>query len=143
MDTDEKIKKLLGEESLIVLSTYGAGGVYSGLVAFAATPDMENIIFATDRSTRKYRNLVENPRVALLVDNRARAGDFCNIEALTITGRAGEVNGTEREPLSEIYLGKNPHLEEFLKKKSCALIRIRIENHVLVSNFQCTPDREI
>jgi hypothetical protein len=44
---------------------------YASLMAFAATDDLKRLLFATERNTRKYANLVSNPRAALLVDNRS------------------------------------------------------------------------
>jgi heme iron utilization protein len=79
----------LTSQPLAVLSTHQAGQPYSNLIAFAATPDLESIFFATTRATRKFANLMADPRVALLIDNRAnQEADFAEAAALTVLGSA-------------------------------------------------------
>ena len=64
------LNPLLLSQHLAVLSTYYDGQPYSNLVAFAATNDLKHILFATSRNTRKYDNLCENKKVAMLIDSR-------------------------------------------------------------------------
>ena len=70
-DPQRQLRALLEEQQLAVLATSEAGRPYTSLVAFAVTPDLDAILFATERATRKHANLTTEPRVALLVDNRA------------------------------------------------------------------------
>ena len=67
----EKLRKLFSVVQLAVLATEHDGSPYASLVAFAASDDLREIYFATDRETRKYSYLQENKQVALLVDNRS------------------------------------------------------------------------
>jgi hypothetical protein len=53
----ETIKRILDSQKLAVLATQRDGRPYGSLVAFAATDDMKNLLFATTRATRKYANL--------------------------------------------------------------------------------------
>jgi hypothetical protein len=46
------LKGLFSSQSLAVLATYGGGQTYGSLVAFAATDDLEVVVFATARDTR-------------------------------------------------------------------------------------------
>jgi len=131
------IQDLLTTQPLAVLSTHQSGQPYSNLVAFAATPDLENIFFATTRATRKFANLMADPRVALLIDNRSnQETDFAEAAAVTVLGVAREVQGSEREQGLQVYLAKHPYLEEFVTAPSCALLRVKIEKYILVSQFQ-------
>ena len=41
------------------------GKLYSNLVAFAATPDLRGLVFATTRATRKFENPTVDPRVSI------------------------------------------------------------------------------
>jgi len=54
------IKQILDSQRLAVLATQGDGSPYGSLVAFAATENMKNLLFATTRTTRKYANLLKN-----------------------------------------------------------------------------------
>lgn len=135
-DAPALLRHLLHSQRLGVLSTQGGGQPYASLVAFAAGPEPGDILFATDRATRKYANLRADARVALLVDDRAnRESDFGAAAAVTAVGFAEEVAGPDREPLAAHYLRKHAALAEFLASPGCALLRLRVESYVVVRRF--------
>lgn len=141
MDDDLTLRRtledLLRSQKLAVLATHRDGQPYTSLVAFAATKDLKQLVFATTRSTRKYANLIEDSRVALLIDNRSnRDSDIHAAAAVTATGEADEVPRKEREGLEVIYLAKHPHLKDFVSSPSCALIRMKPNTYYLVRKFQ-------
>ena len=41
-----------------------------------------------------------------------------------------------RGPLAQIFLGKHPHLEDFIRSPDCAIVRIQVEKYYLVRRFQ-------
>jgi hypothetical protein len=93
---------------------------------------LKDLIFATSRKTRKYDNLRNNKKVALLVDSRKNeTSDFDNASALTAIGLAQETAGDEREPLSRLYLAKHPSLREFLNMSDSALIKVTVSDYIL------------
>jgi len=134
------VQALLSGQRLAVLATLMSdqlGRPYSNLIAFAATDDLKEIIFATSRATRKFRNLAADPRVSLLVDNRSnQETDFGEASAVTVLGTAGEVSGPEREARLQLFLTKHPYLEEFVTAPTCALIRVKVEKYIMVTRFQ-------
>ena len=133
----ETLRDLLVSQQLSVLATQQEGQPYTSLVAFAATQDLKELLFATARTTRKFANLARDSRVSLLVDSRSnRDADIHQAMAVTAIGTAEEVRETDRGRYLEIYLAKHPLLEEFVKAPSCALIRVRLDSYNLVSRFQ-------
>lgn len=131
------ISQLLASQNLAVLSTHHEGQPYASLVAFAAAEELKQIVFATARTTRKFSNLQADPRVAVLIDSRTNQPcDFHQAIAVTATGRAEELSGAEKARLAALFLVKHPHLEDFLRAPTCALIRIRVQCYYLVSRFQ-------
>ena len=141
MKEKERISEILLElcssQKLGVLGTHQAGQPYGSLVAFAATSDLKNLVFATTRATRKFANLQSDPRVFMVLDNRSnRVADFRKAVAATALGRAREVRGKEREQLAKMYLAKHPHLKEFVTSPTCALVKIRVDVYYLVWRFQ-------
>jgi len=137
----QQIKQILSElftsQNLAVLGTHQEGQPYGSLVAFAATLDLRNLVFATTRATRKFANLKSDPRVSMVFDNRSnRVADFRKAVAATALGRAREVRGKERENLAEMYLAKHPHLKEFVGSPTCALVKMRVEVYYVVWRFQ-------
>ncbi len=136
-DLRELLTGLLASQPLAVLATQGGGQPYANLVAFAASPDLANLYFATTRATRKYANLSQERRVALLVDNRSnQESDFRDAVVATATGYAEEVVGAEREPVQDFYLSRHSHLATFIASPACALFRVRVETYVVVQEFQ-------
>ena len=131
------LQEFLASQRSAVLATTENGQPYLSLMAFAATDDLQYLLVATYRATRKFRNIEADPRVALLVDNRSnQPSDTEQSMAVTALGRAKEVEDAERNWFLRIYIAKHPHLEIFVSSPECALIKIRVERYFLVSNFQ-------
>ena len=144
MDIDESakvvektIRDLFRMQKLAVLSTHNAGQPYASLVAFAATEDLRHLYFATARTTRKYRNLSLDPRVAMLMDSRSNLdSDVHTAVAVTATGTAVEVSGQERDQGAQRYLARHPYLQDFIGAETCAFVRVTVKTYYLVSRFQ-------
>jgi nitroimidazol reductase NimA-like FMN-containing flavoprotein (pyridoxamine 5'-phosphate oxidase superfamily) len=137
VEMEKIIQELLNSQRLAVLSTQMSGRPYSNLVAFAATEDLQDILIATTRATRKYANMTAEPGVSLLIDNRSNEEtDFGETSAVTVLGIAEEVLGPERERYLQIYLKKHPYLMEFVSAPTCALIKVKVERFIMVTRFQ-------
>jgi nitroimidazol reductase NimA-like FMN-containing flavoprotein (pyridoxamine 5'-phosphate oxidase superfamily) len=133
----QMLQNLFGAQRYTVLSTTENGQPYLSLMAFATTIDLQYLLVATYRATRKYRNLEADPRVALLVDNRSnQPSDIEQSMAVTALGEAKEVEATEKNRFLRIYLAKHPHLEKFVSSPECALIKVKVERYFVVSKFQ-------
>lgn len=133
----QQLRVLFETQRLAVLATSEQGRPYTSLVAFAATPDLRALLLATERATRKYANLSAEPRVSLLVDDRAhRESDLQEAIAVTVLGRAETVGGAEREALQGVFLARHPQLKSFVRAPTCALVRVQVEVYYLVSSFQ-------
>ena len=119
-----EISTLIQNQLLTVLSTHRSGQPYASLVAFVAGNDLGSIYFATGRSTRKFRNMEQDDRVALLIDNRSnQEKDFHNAAALTVIGKVHELDGMDRENGVQKYLARHPYLEGFISAPTTALMR--------------------
>ena len=129
---EQMIADLCESQKYAVLATQRDGRPYLSLLAFVSTPDMRELIFATERDTTKYVNLVAHPRVAFLIDNRSnRSLDTEDGMAATVLGAAEEVSEDEREQVQRVYLAKHPHLDGFVGSHSCALVRVKVERYVV------------
>jgi nitroimidazol reductase NimA-like FMN-containing flavoprotein (pyridoxamine 5'-phosphate oxidase superfamily) len=131
------LQALFAAQRFAILATQEGALPYVSLMAFAATSDLRQLLFTMERQTRKYANLHANPRTAVLIDSRSnQSSDTHSAIAVTALGAAEEVAGMERDDLLRLYLAKHPHLAEFTRLPSCALIRINVESYYVVSNFQ-------
>jgi nitroimidazol reductase NimA-like FMN-containing flavoprotein (pyridoxamine 5'-phosphate oxidase superfamily) len=128
--------ELLGAQRYAVLATQREGLPHLSLMAFATTTDLKLLIVATERDTRKYGNMIANPRTAVLIDNRSNQGsDAQDAIAVTATGIAEEVDGLERDRLQTIFLARHPHLAVFVGSTSCALFRIKVTAYQIVGGI--------
>jgi general stress protein 26 len=134
-----EIAELLLYQKLAVLATQSPeDSSYSSLIAFAATDDLQKIVFATPKATRKFANIKHNPKVSLLIDNRSNnEKDFHDAKAVTVLGTVESIDPeTSPRELESLYVHKHPYLEDFLRSPSTAFIIISVRSYYLVSRFQ-------
>jgi general stress protein 26 len=95
----EQVFKFLDGERLGVLATVtGDGTPQAALVGVAATPELE-LIFDTVKSSRKYPNLKNNPRIAFVIG--------CSTEVtVQYEGTAEELAGESLAKYKKIYFAK-------------------------------------
>jgi len=130
------VKKLCATQRSAALATQEEGQPYLSLMAFAVTPDLKTIIVATDRNTRKFANLMVEPRVALLIDNRNNTpADTEEAVAVTVLGEAREALPAEHEKFLRLFLDRHPHLEEFATQPASALIAVQVGTYIVVQRF--------
>jgi nitroimidazol reductase NimA-like FMN-containing flavoprotein (pyridoxamine 5'-phosphate oxidase superfamily) len=141
MESNNLIRKRLGElfrsQNLAALSTHKKGQPYASLVAFFATDDLKHIYFVTPRTTRKFANLTADNRVAVMVNSSTnQTSDFHQAISVTAVGKAKEISGADKESIVSEYLDKHPHLEDFVRSPTCALVRVAVDSYYMVKNFQ-------
>ncbi|HML15800.1 MAG TPA: pyridoxamine 5'-phosphate oxidase family protein [Bryobacteraceae bacterium] len=112
--TKQELYAFLASRDLAVLATIDAAyAPEAALVAFAVTPDLE-IVFDTVKSSRKYLNLVANPRVALVIG-------WDDEVTMQYEGEAEPARHDDRE----IYFRKFPDGRDRLKWPGIVHFKIR------------------
>jgi heme iron utilization protein len=122
-----------------VLATSDNGRPYTSLVAFALTPDRRTLIFGTPRATNKYRNLVAQPAVSVLIDNRSQTvADLRDARAVTLLGSARELQGAavESAEFRRVFKEKHPELRGFIDAPETVFFAVTIEQAVHVARFE-------
>lgn len=134
----ERLKVMNRTQRHAVLATVSDGQPYTSLVAFAMTPDMTGVVFATPRNTAKYRNILANNRVALLIDTRSNTdAAYMKSEAVTVIGTAKPLRrGRKRESLAGILAKKHPALRRFIGERETAVIALKAERCFHTGSFQ-------
>lgn len=119
---------------LLVLATVGPGGPHTSIMAYVASPDGREAWMATAAGSRKWDNIMADPRVSLLIDDRDRAEERDAITALTVTGQHIPVTTKEDEvAIRAALLDRHPGLTVFLDGPGPRLIRIRVSSFLLLS----------
>jgi uncharacterized pyridoxamine 5'-phosphate oxidase family protein len=122
----ESVRDILASQYYAVLTTDNQGQPYSSLVAFAEADDLKSIVFFTKRDTQKYKNILENHRVSLMIDSRANQPDDVNQAiAIAVIGLARESDRSSSDLIS-VFLNKHPHLSHFLEQDDTALMVISV-----------------
>jgi heme iron utilization protein len=132
MNQPEKIlRELLRTQYFAVLNTLGEGLPYSNLVSFAITGDLNSLIFVTDRNTRKFRNIIGNSNISLLIDNRTnRPSDISQAIAVTVIGAAHEER-EKKNSLKEIFLARHPQLTQFVDEPNNAMMLVAVSEYII------------
>ena len=132
-----RLRHLLETQKYAVLATDNHGQPYTSLMAYSITGDLRAFILMTERGRLKYENLMANPRVAIMIDNRENLGsDLEETVAVTAQGLAEEIAGDARDEWRAFCLVRHPALQTFADSPGCALIRIKVTSYVIVRCFQ-------
>ncbi|MFO8033127.1 MAG: pyridoxamine 5'-phosphate oxidase family protein, partial [Desulfohalobiaceae bacterium] len=126
---------LLQAQRFMVLCTQSEQGPYCSLLAFAASQDLKQVYFCTRRQTRKFQNLLQEPKVSFLVDDRQnQAQDLEQAKALTGMGVAAET--AKSGFAADTFLARHLELRGFLQEEDCALVKVDVQSYFLVQKFE-------
>jgi nitroimidazol reductase NimA-like FMN-containing flavoprotein (pyridoxamine 5'-phosphate oxidase superfamily) len=131
----DKMKELIKEENVCVLSTVSDNKPHCSLMIYAMDSDCREFYMVTSRETQKFKNLTDNPNVSLLIDSRERfKGPNRNeANALTVSGRIEEVRDSKKQKdISRLLLERHPQLEEFFEREDAAIICVKADSFLLI-----------
>jgi heme iron utilization protein len=111
----------------------GSGDPYCSLVNVASHCDASPILLIS-RLALHTRNILDDPRVSLMLDERAE-GDPLEGARIMLAGRAEQAGGAEEAVLRRRYLNAHPSAEVFVKFKDFSLFTIRPAAAHLVAGF--------
>ena len=135
----EKMKDIVKANDLCVLATVSGGKPHCSLMSYIPDEGSHEIYLISNKQTRKYGNLMENPTVSLLIDTREeeKGEKRIYIKALTVSGEFQLINETGKKDLirSE-FLERHPHLEEFLNDPRAEIFSIKIKSFQLLDGVK-------
>jgi nitroimidazol reductase NimA-like FMN-containing flavoprotein (pyridoxamine 5'-phosphate oxidase superfamily) len=133
----EKIKALVQKNDICVLATVSNGVPHCSLMSYVPDEVTLEIYMLTLRQTKKYRNLLENPAVSILIDTRVGASlTPQETMALTINGTFQKIPENDRhEKALKHLLKRHPHLETFAQDPDAELIAVRIRSFQLLEGL--------
>ncbi|HEY5128709.1 MAG TPA: DUF2470 domain-containing protein [Bradyrhizobium sp.] len=118
----------------------GSGAPYCSLVNVASHPDGSPILLIS-RLAVHTRNILADPRVSLMLDERA-GGDPLEGSRIMLAGRAEQVAGDDVTILRRRYLNAHPSAEAFVDFADFSFFRIRPSGTHLVAGFGRIVDLE-
>jgi putative heme iron utilization protein len=111
----------------------GSGDPYCSLVNVASHSDGSPILLIS-RLALHTKNLLADPRVSLMLDERAE-GDPLEGSRIMLAGRTEEASGDDAATLGRRYLNAHPSAEAFVEFKDFSFFRIIPSAAHLVAGF--------
>lgn len=130
--TQELVRAFIDSQPLAVFGTISAldNKPQSALVGIALAPHFE-LVFDTVRSSRKYRNLIQNPAVSFVIGCTGST-------TVQYEGEARELSGSELPALQAVYFAKWPDGPDRLLWHDITYIAVR-PHWIRYSDFSAKP----
>jgi putative heme iron utilization protein len=122
-----------GRQGALATLMAGSGDPYCSLINHATHSDGSPILLIS-RLAIHTRNLLADPRVSLMLDERAE-GDPLEGARIMLSGRVSEVGGAELKTVRRRYLNAHPSAEAFADFKDFSFFVIRPSGIHLVAGF--------
>ena len=125
----EQMNALVKEKDICVLSTVSEDGrPHCSLMAYVADEKCREIYMATHITTKKYKNLLNNSSVSLLIDSR-EITPRQQAQALTVNGVFQLIDDAyKRDRVEALLLRQNPHLKGFVIHPDTIMICIKVQS---------------
>ena len=131
-----EMKALAIEKNICVLATVGGRKPHCSLMAYVTDENCTEIYMVTHKNTNKYKNLMENPSVSLLIDTR-EISPRTKAKALTVEGVCTAIKREEkRKKVHAKLLEVHPHLSEFINHSEAEILCVRIQSFLLLDGLQ-------
>lgn len=130
MMKEEIYEFLRGHQWAVEATVASSGGPQAAVIGFVVTPTLE-LFFDTLKSSRKYMNLRESSKIALVVG----WDEGCTVQ---YEGAADEPAGTELDALKALYFARFPDGREREAQPDIAYMRVKLV-WLRWSDFRTTP----
>ncbi len=135
----ENMINIIKTNDLCVLATVSARQPHCSLMAYVTDDECREIYLISYKHTKKYANLMENPKVSLLIDTRHKDKQRRreDIKALTVYGNFQTIeDSNKRDTIKEKFLQKHPHLTNFLYEPDVDIFLIKIKSLQLLAGVK-------
>jgi len=136
-EIQDTIRCVLERNRLAVLSTQLNGQPHASLIAFTPLEGLRLLVFATYRSTLKYKSILEDRRLAILIEDREGDATMRSDQRLFLTaiGEAIQTPAEVRQVYIRTHLARHPNLENFLTSPDCEFVLVAVHSYQVVSSI--------
>jgi len=139
----EEMKAMARAKNICVLATVTDNKPYCSLMAYVTDPACTEIYMVTHRRTQKYKNLLTNPAVSLMIDTR-ETSPRTKARAMTVEGVFAMVEDSHKlEQIRHRLLSIHPHLDQFMSHPEAEILRIKIKSFLLLDGLTRSSFQEI
>jgi len=135
----EKMRAIVKGNGLCVLATVSEGKPHCSLMSYISDEEGQEVYLISQKHTKKYFNLMENPTVSLLIDTREeeKGQRRIYIKALTISGEFQTIKDPGKKDLIRArFLERHSHLIDFLNDPGAEIFSIRIRSFQLLDGVK-------
>ena len=135
----ETIRSILDNQVQCVLATQKDGLIFQHLMAYDMDETLATIFLASFRKTRKVENMMANPQVSLLWDNRTgNNSDHADGFALSAQGNARLLDSAAQASAKAQLLKRNDSLQAMLENDDAVLVAIDVTHYHLALGYSET-----
>lgn len=129
-----KVATILRENTLGVLCTESNGNPHCSLMTYILMEDPNVLYMVSTLESRKYKNILVNPRVSILVDTRQNRDTAAaeNIVSITFEGLFQPLTEPETQMVKTHLAQAHPELDAILKNPDCVIFGIRLKSFLLL-----------
>ena len=135
----ETMKALVREKDICVMATVSGNKPHCSLMAYVSDEEGLEIYMLTDKLTKKYSNMTENPFVSIMIDTRDEdAGpQRLRSKALTIEGEFEEIHDkVKRDRVRTSLLERHPHLNVLAMEPDAIVFAVKVLSLLLLDGVQ-------
>jgi nitroimidazol reductase NimA-like FMN-containing flavoprotein (pyridoxamine 5'-phosphate oxidase superfamily) len=131
-----EMKALASQKNICVLATVAGRKPHCSLMAYVTDENCTELYMVTHKNTKKFKNLMENQFVSLLIDTR-ETSPRSKAKALTVAGECTVIEGEKkRQKVRSKLLAIHPHLSEFINHSEAQILCVRIHSFLLLNGLQ-------
>ena len=131
----KEMKALAREKNSCVLATIVDAKPYCSLMAYVTNRACTEIYMVTHRQSQKYRNLIANPAVSLMIDTRDTSPRSA-VRAMTVEGVFQKIKDPAKEKkVRRKLLSAHPHLNEFMDHPQAEVFQVTIKSFLLLNGL--------
>jgi len=134
----EEMKAMVKEKDMCVMATVFQDTPHCSLMTYICDDACQEIYMVTQKKTQKYKNLLENPTVSLLIDSREEhtGSSRRNAKAMTISGTFHKIeNESEKKKAGTRLLERHPHLEVFFDDPDTEVFGVSVSSFLLLDGL--------
>ena len=139
------IKALILRKNSCVLATTDGETPHCSLMAYVPGESGEQLFLITSSTSRKYQNILQHPRVSLLIDTRGEQQRELT-QALTVTGTCDVLQ--DRAEIAQVkaaFAQQHPHLRDFIRHDDMTVICVQADFFLLLDGperaYHEVPDK--
>lgn len=121
----EQMLAFIRENGICVLATCNGQEPHASLMAYLYGDQGRRIYLITSSQSLKYRNILANPQVSLLIDDRRSAEADRQVKALTVGGHCAPAPEAEQEELKARFAQGLPHLAGITADPAAKVLVVR------------------